>query len=127
MREQPWAAGWRQFGRADAGDRQISQEAREDHCKCFRSIINYGRWGVIWNNCEDADHEGDSRILTCVQGTAQGELRIAAVPESPSHRVYCWDILPLLRSSCLHMENQSAGGGKEAETGALGNPGQVWD
>ena len=67
--------------------------------------------------------EGDSRILTCEQGTAPGELRTAAVPESPSHHVCCWDILLPLGSSHLHMEHQRAGGGKEAGTGAPGHPG----
>lgn len=69
--------------------------------------------GGVWNNCEDTDHEGDSRMWTCVQGTAQGELRTAAVPESPSHSVCCWDALLLLRSSCFQMRNQQAGGGRD--------------
>ena len=74
-------------------------------------------WEVVWNNCEEAALEGDSRVLTCDQGPAPEELRTAALPESPSHQICCWDILLPLGSSHLHMEHQQAGGGKEAELG----------
>lgn len=32
---------WGEFGRADTGDGQISQEVYGDDCKCFRSIVNH--------------------------------------------------------------------------------------
>lgn len=63
----------------------------------------------------------------CPEGTAQGEVVTVALSNVPSHGVCLLGCPVAAQVQLPPTREQQVSGGKEAETGALGNIGKFWE